>query len=107
LHSMLGMKSEYTVFTISESPNCTHKNIVSHRLAAWRGKEDSRICSSRIGQVNDIVYTRAGNVMQDNIPERSRISMQKIAAAEQLTVWWTFCETLMHPYHIILYLKQV
>jgi len=66
-------------------------------------KRDNCICSSRIGQVNDIVYTRAENIMQDNIPEHSRISMQKIAAAEQLTVWWTFYETLMHPYH----LKQV
>jgi hypothetical protein len=43
------------------------------------------------------------NIMQDNIPEHSGISKQKIAAAEQLTVWWTFYETLMYPYH----LKQV
>jgi hypothetical protein len=53
--------------------------------------------------VNDIVYTRAGNVMQDNIPERSRISIEKIAAAEQLTVLWIFCEILMHPYHLLSY----
>jgi hypothetical protein len=43
------------------------------------------------------------NIMQGNISEHSGISTQKVAAAEHFTLWWTFYETLMHPYH----LKQV